>query len=245
MTSKKNNLVIIIQARTDSTRFPRKILSNIKGKTMLWHIIERIKKMDMGTIVIATTRRNIDDEIISIAKTCGIQYYRGKKDDVLDRYLKAALKYKARIIMRITSDCPLIDPQETKKVFTKFLGGNFDYVTTDEKSYPKGLDTECFSINALKRAWQEAKSKSDREHVTQYIYNNPNKFRIGLTQSRIKNSVLHRWTVDYKDDLKFIRKIYSRLYNKKRIFLMQDILNLLKREPDLIKINSKYNLQRK
>ena len=236
----QNRLAIIIQARTDSTRFPRKVLSKIKGKSLLWHVIERAKKIGEGQIIVATTTRSIDDEIVSIAQKANVDFFRGKKNDVLDRYLKAALKHNANIIMRITSDCPLIDPIESKKVLKKFLKGKFDYVATDEKSYPKGLDTECFSLNALKRTSKVANTKSDREHVTQYIYNHPKKFRIGLVYNKKKFQKPQRWVVDYKEDLLFVRKIFSKLYKNEKPFLMNDIISLLKKQPNLRKINSKY-----
>ena len=238
MLHEKMNIVVIIQARTDSRRFPRKVLSKIEGKPLLWHVIDRMKKIKHAKIIVATTNRKIDDEIIKIAKNSNVEYFRGKKNDVLDRFYKAAMKFNANIIIRITADCPLIDPRESNKVLNKFLGGNFDYVTSDDNTYPKGLDTECFSFNVLEKAWKEAKLKSEREHVTPYIWKNPKIFRKGIVKLQNKNLSSQRWVVDYENDLAFVRKIYSRLYKKKPNFHILDILNILKKEPSLSKINS-------
>lgn len=233
--------VVIIQARVDSKRLPRKVLSDIKGKPMLWHIINRIKKMKHDHIVVATTTRNIDDEIVRIAKKSGVKVFRGKTNDVLDRFFRAALRFKATVIVRITADCPLIDPYESEKVVSKFFTGKYDYVSNDSKTYPNGLDTECFSFDALKKAWNEAKLKSEREHVTPYIWKNSSKFKIGIVHNNTKTALNHlKWSVDHPDDLDFVRQIYSRLYINLRIFVMKDVLNLLKKEPKLAKINTKH-----
>lgn len=231
--------VIIIQARIDSSRFPRKVLAKIEGKPMLWHIIKRLKKIKNCDIVVATTSRKIDDEIIKVAISAGGKYFRGKTNDVLDRFYQATLKFRPDIIIRITADAPLIDPYESEKVLHKFLKGNFDYVSNGNETYPDGLDTECFSFVTLKKAWKEAKLKSEREHVTPYIWKNPKLFSIGTVRTK-KNMMNYRWTVDYKDDLAFVREIYSRLYKKGHIFLMKDILELLKKEPALMEINSSH-----
>jgi spore coat polysaccharide biosynthesis protein SpsF (cytidylyltransferase family) len=236
----KKNTVVIVQARTDSRRFPGKVLANIEGKPLLWHVIDRIKKINNTKIVVATTKRKIDDEIIKIARKSKVEYFRGKKNDVLDRFYKAAVKFNADIIVRITADCPLIDPVESKKVLKKFLEGNFDYVSSDDRTYPKGLDTECFSFDALEKAWKEARLNSEREHVTPYIWKNQQIFKKGIVKSR-KNLSSQRWVVDYKDDLMFVRQIYSRLYKKNPNFHMDDVITILQKEPNLTKINSDHD----
>lgn len=236
--NQKKNCVIIIQARSDSHRFPQKVFSKIENKPMLWHIINRIKPINCCNIIVATTRRKIDNNIVNIAKKSDIKYFRGRTDDVLDRFYKTAKKFNADIIIRITGDCPLIDPKESGKVLKKFLKGKYDYVSNGNETYPDGLDTEVFSFEALKIAWKKAHLKSEREHVTPYIWKNKKIFKIGSVKNNGKNMKSYRWSVDYKDDLIFIRKIYSKLYKKKRIFLMNDILYLLKKEPSIMKINS-------
>jgi len=235
------NCIVIIQARTDSKRFPKKVLSQIEGKPMLWHVINRIKKIKCDEIVVVTTKRKIDDEIIEIAKKQKVKIFRGKTNDVLDRFYQASLKLKADVIVRITADCPLIDPIESQKILNKFLKGNFDYISNDSETYPNGLDTECFSFETLKKAWEESNLKSEKEHVTSYIWNNPKKFKIHTIHHKNKKKIDHlRWSVDYPDDLEFVRQVYSKLYKKQKIFLMKDVLNLIKKDPNLIKINSSH-----
>lgn len=226
----KKKFAIIIQARTDSTRFPKKVLSKIEGRSLLWHVIHRAKKINDAKIIVATTRRKVDNEIVRIAKNSNVSFFRGKKYDVLDRYLNAAKKFNIDIIMRITSDCPLIDPNESKKVLKKFLDGKYDYVATDEISYPKGLDTECFSFKTLMKASKLAKSKDYREHVTKFLYNNPKKFRVGFVYNKKRIPVTKNWVVDYKKDLDFVKEIYAFLYSEKKIFGMNDIIKILEKK---------------
>lgn len=241
MRVNKTNCIIIIQARSDSKRLPGKVLSYIEGKPLIWHVINRAKRMKRGQVIVATTTRKLDGDIVRIANRAGVRCFRGKTNDVLDRFFEAAIKFKANTIVRITADCPLIDPYEGDKVVTKFLTGNYDYVSNDSKTYPNGLDTECFSFDALKKAWKEAKLKSEREHVTPYIWKNPEKFKIGTIHNSNKTRLSHlRWSVDYADDLDFVRQVYSKLHTNRRIFLMKDILHLLKKEPNLAKINAKH-----
>ncbi len=235
MNKKNKKITIIIQARTDSRRFPRKVLAVIKGKPLLWHVINRAKQMKCDEIVVATTTRKIDNKIAEIARNSNVKCFRGKAHDVLDRFFKAAEKFDSDVIVRITADCPLIDPVESNKVIDKFLNGKYDYVTIDDKSYPKGIDTECFSFTVLKKTWKNAKLKSDREHVTPHIWNNPKIFKIGKVYN--KTSISQRWVVDYKDDLIFVKKIYDQLYKNDSVFLMSDILQFIKKNPNLLDIN--------
>jgi len=239
--TKKKNILVIIQARTDSQRLPKKILKKIEGKPLLWHVIQRIRYLKNVDIAVATTTRKIDDKIVQIAQNCEVGVYRGKVNDVLDRFYKTALKFKADIVIRITADCPLIDPHESSKVLRKFLKGNFDYVSSDDKTYPKGFDTECFSFKVLEKAWKNAKLLSEREHVTPYIWKNSTIFKLSYVKN--KNKPVHklRLVVDHKDDLILIRTIYSKLYKKNKIFLMNEIFELFQKQPNLIKINSGHN----
>ena len=225
MSTLNNKIVTIIQSRTDSKTIPKKIYSDIEGKPMLWHVINRTKKIQANELVVATTKRKIDDEIVKIAKESSIKYFRGKSNDVLDRYYQTAKKFGANIIIRITADCPLIDPIESNKVLKKFLTGNYDYTSNDQKTYPHGIDTECFSFQALKEAWKHAKSKSEREHITLYFWKQPKKFKIGIVKNK-KVLGYQRWVVDHKEDLDFVRKVYSKLYKENTIFSMNDVINL-------------------
>jgi|LGVF01.1.fsa_nt_gb spore coat polysaccharide biosynthesis protein SpsF (cytidylyltransferase family) len=237
------NIVVIIQARVGSTRLPGKIMKRILGKTVLIHDLDRIKEMKtINKIVVATTDLEEDDIIVKAVKGYdgNIGTYRGSESDVLDRYYKAAKEFNADVIVRITSDCPLIDPNVSDLVVEAFLKNDCDYCcNTLPRTFPHGLDTEVFSLDALERVWEEAKSPYEREHVTPYIREDTNKFR----RINVKNNddLTHlRWTLDYPEDFEFITKIYERLYSKKKIFYMQDILNVLHAEHWLVEINSKY-----
>ena len=238
---KNNEIVVFIQARTDSSRFPCKVLAQICGKPLLWHVIERTKQIKHNKIVVLTTKRKIDNKIVDIAKKCKVDYFRGNKNNVLDRFYRAALEFNGEIIVRITADCPLIDPDISNKIIKKFLSGNFDYVATDEETFPKGTDTECFSFDSLKRAWNEAKLKSEHEHVTPYIWKNPQKFMIHTVVNKRKEP--YRLVVDYKDDLVLIRKIYDELYKHGKTFSISDVIRILKKRPELIKINQDHDPQ--
>lgn len=228
---------IIIQARTDSSRFPKKVLQLIETKPILWHVIERCKKINLP-IIVATTNRSIDDPIVRIAKDCEVDYFRGSIDDVLDRYYQAAKKFNLDIIIRITADCPLIDPKQSKKVLTLLKEGKADYVGLDGKKIPDGLDTEGFTIDALEKAWENSVLKSQREHVTPYLKDPVNGFRTLIIESNDDLSK-NRWTVDHPDDLTFVREVYKELYHG-NIFYMEDVLNLLNKKPHLKKINQSH-----
>lgn len=229
-------IVAIIQARMGSTRLPGKVLKDICGKPMLWYVIERVKRAKLiNEIVVATTTNVEDDEIIKIAEQCGVKTFRGSKDDVLDRYYQAAKEFEADIIVRITADCPLIDSEIIDKTVEFFLKGDFDYVSNTVKpTFPDGLDVEVFSFGALKEAWENATKLSEREHVTPYIRRNPEKFKIGSFEAEHDLSHL-RWTVDREEDLRFVREVYKRI--GKEIFHMQDVLELLRKHPELAEIN--------
>ena len=226
---------IIIQARTDSDRFPKKVLELIDDKSVLWHVINQCKQTKLE-IIVATTKRKIDDPIVEIAKKTKVRFFRGSKNDVLDRYYQVAKKFGLKWIIRITADCPIIDPRESMKVVKLLRSGNMDYVALDEKTYPDGLDTEGFTFESLEIAWKNAKLKSEREHVSPYIKNNNFKKK---TISYKDNLSHFRWTVDYKDDLEFFKLIFKKLKNKKIIHL-DDILKILNNNPELIKINSSH-----
>jgi len=232
------NTGIIIQARSDSSRFPNKVFQLIKNQPILWHVIQRCKWMKLP-IIVATSDRNIDDEIESISKSCNVECFRGSKDDVLDRFYQTAKKYSLKYVIRITADCPLIDPRESIKVLDLIKSSNLDYVRLDENTYPDGMDTEVFTFDSLKKTWINAKLKSEREHVTPYIYNPNNEFKTKIISFK-KNVSHYRWAVDYPNDLKFIRKIYDELYHDV-IFFSNDVLKLLEKKPELTKINSNHS----
>jgi len=230
---------IIIQARTGSTRLPKKVIKKIVGKTVLEHVIGRTKRVkNIDKIVLATTRKKEDDILVEIAKKLNISVYRGSEDDVLDRYYQAAKLLKISEIIRITADCPLIDPKIVEQVADFYFQGNCDFVSnTHPPTFPNGMDVEIFNFKSLKKSWQEAKLKSEREHVTPYIYKNLNLFKIDNVVYGNNNFSYLRITLDEKEDLLLIRKIYRELYNQNRFFGLEDVLKLFKEKPGLTKIN--------
>ncbi|EKF86036.1 cytidylyltransferase domain-containing protein [Methanobacterium formicicum] len=234
------NTVVIIQARMGSTRLPGKIMADITGKPMLWHVIERVKKAQkIDQIVLATTKNEEDHKTACLAKECGVELYRGSQNDVLDRYFHAANQYKAELIVRITADCPLIDPHVIDKMVDyHYQHEDLDYISMGNPNpCPDGLDTEVFTFQSLDKAFREARLPSEREHVTPYIWKNTEKFKLGYVFDQ-KTDLSHlRWTVDEEPDLKFVREVYKRLYHEGEIFVTHDVLELLKHEPKLMEIN--------
>ena len=227
----------IIQARVNSTRFPKKILQNLdKEDRVLEYVINQVKNSKkINQIIIATTSLKDDDIVIDISEKNGCNVFRGSEDDVLDRYFQCARKFELDAIVRVTSDCPLIDPQIIDQVIEEFESGNFDYVTnTFPRTFPKGLDVEIFSRETLDKMWKNAELPSEREHVTQFIFNN-NEFRIGNVKNDVDLSDM-RWTLDEKEDLEFLISIIKR--NKNKPILKDEVLEILSREPSLQKVNS-------
>lgn len=235
-------IVAMIQARTGSTRLPGKVLKEIEGETMLARVVERVRRARLiNEFLVATTDHAADDAILAECKRLAVKVSRGDQDDVLDRYYRAAQLAKAEVVVRITSDCPLIDPDVIDKTVTAFLEAKPDYASNAlERTYPRGLDTEVMSFTALSRAWQEARKPYEREHVTPYIYEHPDKFKL-LSVTGAADFSSHRWTVDTAEDLEFVRTIYARFKANPafsgREFSGRDVLDLLEREPELPEIN--------
>jgi len=250
LNSKKQKLKVaaIVQARFGSTRLPGKILKAISHKPMLWHIVDRLSHSRLiDQIIVATTNLSEDDQVQEFCELNNILFYRGSPEDVLSRYYTAADVNKADIVVRITSDCPVIDPIIVDRMLEKFFAenqlSNLDYLSNVlPRTFPRGLDTEIFSFNALAKAHHEATQRYEREHVTPYIYNHPEKFTIKNFTNE-KDYSFHRWTVDTQEDFLLIEKVYDSLYNKKRLFFFEDILKLFEERPDLININQ--NVQQK
>lgn len=234
-------VVAIIQARMGSTRLPGKVMKDLCGKTVLAHDIERVRQSKyIDEIVIATTKFKEDDIILKEVSKNGAKVYRGSEDDVLRRYYEAAKENKADVIVRITSDCPLIDPFIVDEVIKVYLNSNYDLVTNagvypENRTYPRGLDVEVFSFDILKKAFQEAIEMYQREHVTPFIYENSK--NIYYYKNNIDYSK-YRWTLDTEEDYKLISAVYDRLYeNYGSKFGFKEILELIKTDPELIKIN--------
>ncbi len=234
-------ILAILQARMSSTRLPGKVLKPILGRPMLALQIERVlqsKKIDK--LVVATSVDPTDDSIEALCRELSIPCFRGSLDDVLDRFYKAALNFQPKHIVRLTGDCPLIDPDILDELITFYLKGNYDYASNSrEPTFPDGLDAEIFKFDVLEKAWKEAKLPSQREHVTSFIYQHPERFSLGIYKNAVDLS-FHRWTVDYEEDFEFVSKIFEELYPKNPRFRMADILKFLELHPELVEINKKF-----
>lgn len=204
--------VIIVQARMGSTRLPGKVLEHVEGVPMLALQIERLRRCrSADEIVIATTAAERDEPVVALAEELAVRWYRGSESDVLARYVGAARDAGADVIVRVTADCPLIDPAVTDRVIEALLGSGADYASnTQVRTYPRGLDTEVFHQDVLRRIDRMADSRPAREHVTYFInYDRPDLFVRESVEDSEDNSDL-RWTVDEQADLDLVREIYAR-----------------------------------
>ncbi len=229
----------VIQARMGSSRLPGKTLMPIETRPLLGHLVDRIRaSKHVEKVIIATSERKRDDPIVEFARQERLPVFRGDETDVLDRFYKAAKKLAIDTVVRVTPDCPMLDPDVTDMVIERFLAGGFDYVSNAiEPSFPDGLDSEIFAFDVLETAWREAELPSEREHVTPFVINRPGRFSLSNVRKEGKNLSRMRWTVDTQDDLKFARAVFSHLYFENPIFHMNDVLRLLDRHPALLEIN--------
>jgi spore coat polysaccharide biosynthesis protein SpsF len=218
----------------------------LAGKPLLIRMAERVMRAELsGKIVVITTTDAPDDAVEELCIKENLPCFRGHPLDLLDRHYQAALKYKADIVLKIPSDCPLIDPSIITKGISFFLNnpGPLDYVSNlHPASYPDGNDVEVMRFSALEKSWKLATRSLEREHTTPYIWENPNDFQIDnfSWNSVTDYSMSHRWTIDYPEDYTFIQAVYEELYTVKPHFGLEDILSLLEQKPDLFKLNSKY-----
>lgn len=236
------NILIISQARMGSTRLPGKVLKEISGKPLIWYLIKRIEQIKTPyKFIIATSLNENNKPLIEFAKELKIDYFEGNEDDVLDRYYQAAKKFIGDIIVRITSDCPLMEPDLVDRALNMFLNGNFDYLSNCHPyTYPDGYDIEIFSFEALEKAWNEAELPSEREHVTPYIWKNEKEqFMIGNFEND-ENLSGFRLTVDTPEDFLLISKIIEKFYDNWVNIRLRDVMGFLKENPDLLKINNQF-----
>lgn len=233
----RQKVVVIIQARTGSTRLSNKVLHEIKGKTVLEHVIARMQKCDnVDEVIVATTIEKNDLSIVKLCAEKGIRVYCGSENDVLDRYYQAARLFSADHIVRITADCPMHDYRMVEQVINEHLEKKVDYTSnTLEETFPDGLDTEVFRFSALEVAWKKARLASEREHVTPYIKKCEDMSRHSIVSDINYNS--ERWTIDTPEDEQFIREIFDRLYDSDPIFGMKQILDVEEKNPHLKEIN--------
>ena len=232
-------VLTIIQARMGSSRLPKKVLMNIEGKFLLQHIIEFVKHSELtDKIVVATSTSSEDDKIIELCKSLNVDYFRGSKEDVLGRYYECANHFQGDIIVRITADNPLIDPTLIDKAVKICKEGQCDYVSNMiNQSYPLGYLVEVFTFKILKKMHENVLDKQSREHVTYDIRKNPNRYRIKEFFAP-KNYSNWRLTVDFKEDIELISKIFSKLYVPNSYIKFESVLKFLNENNDLLKINN-------
>lgn len=227
----------IVQARMGSTRLRGKVLKDLGGETALGRAVRRLRRAELiDEIVIATTTSESDEPILGEARRLGVLSFRGDELDVLDRYYQAARAFQPDVVVRITSDCPLIDPEVTDRTIAAFLRDRVDYASNAlDRTYPRGLDTEVMTADALGMAWRKAKLPYEREHVTPFLYEHPELFKLLPVTNDVDYSA-HRWTLDTRKDLEFIRAVYARFDNRDD-FSWREVLEVLEREPALVEVN--------
>lgn len=227
----------------NSQRLPGKVLLEILGKPILWHIHNRLKNTKLlSDVVISTGEYENNSDICNFALNNNIKYFSGNETDLIDRLYKTAIAFDASAIVRITADCPLTDPKIVDNLVSEYITKHekYDIITNCQiRTFPHGLDAEVYSTDVLKKMWEEINDVQLREWFPFYIEKNPSKFRI-LNITDTDNRSQLRWTIDYPEDFEFVKQIYHNLYNEKSVFGMDDVLNLLKKKPELSTINSKY-----
>lgn len=253
-----NRIVAIVQARMGATRLPGKVLADIGGQPMLVRVVERVRRARLlEAVVVATTRAAQDDPLVEVCRGRGYSFYRGEMLDVLDRFYQAARTFQADVIVRVTADDPVIDPQVVDLIVSEFQQTGADFAANRlpppwHRTYPNGLDVEVCSWAALERAWQEARAPFQREHVMPYFYEglpvestlgtkslsatSPRGFRVRLVNHDPDYGAL-RWAVDTPEDLDLMRRIYAAFGNRDD-FTWEQVLSLFESEPELAKINA-------
>jgi len=237
-------VVAIVQARMTSTRLPGKVLMPVLGRPLLAFQIERMRRARrLDRIVVATTVNATDDAIVAFCESAGVDVTRGSEADVLSRYVEAAQRFGAATVMRVTSDCPLLDPHLLDDAVDRFVSARASAAGCDYFSnmltptFPYGLAVELMTAEALLTAGAEAQDPQEREHVTPFIYWRPGRFRLESLTMQPDLST-HRWTVDTPEDLELVSRILAALYPVNREFGIGDVLALLAQHPDWAKINA-------
>ena len=239
-------IIALVQARMTSTRLPGKVMLPLLNKSLLVRMVERVEKARLiHEVIVATSTVEEDDHIEQECIQNNVSFFRGDPLDLLDRHYKAACESDADIVLKIPSDCPLIDPSIIDQVISFYLESShfYDYVSNlHPATFPDGNDVELMTFYALEKSWFEATRQMEREHTTPYMWEHPVKFRVGnvLWKSGLDYSMSHRWTIDYKEDYLLIKEIFETLYKTKPNFTLEDILELLERKPRLNEINRKF-----
>lgn len=231
---------IFIQARMGSTRLPGKILKSVLGRPLLFFLLERLKGVKKASsCTILTTTHPLDDITEDFCNEYGVPYYRGPEENVLKRYYEAACEKKSDAIIRITADCPLMDSTVVDQLIDVYVNNfpKYDYVSNAlERTFPRGLDIEIFSFNALEKAYFSAQDLQEQEHVTLYMYRHPELFSL-KNVSLPEDFSQYRLTVDTPEDFTLIQLLLEELYPKNPHFTMQETINLLQAHPEWILIN--------
>jgi spore coat polysaccharide biosynthesis protein SpsF len=235
----------ILQARMSSRRLPGKVLADLEGAPMILRQIERLRRAPgLGTIIVATSVEPSDDPLVACLKSAGVPVHRGALDDVLGRFAEAIKRFgPVKTVVRLTADCPLADPEviEATLALQRTSGADYASSTAAGRTFAKGLDVEVMTADCLLTAAAEATASYDREHVTPFIYNHPQRFSVvGLTQAADEGDV--RWTVDLPEDLDFVRAVYAALYRDTPAFTSEDIRELVSRRPDLARLGDERRL---
>lgn len=238
----KIKVAAIIQARRGSTRLPDKVFLELSNKPLLEHVVNRLKKSDLlQEIIIATTDLPDDNLIETWANSNNISVFRGSENNVLERYYEAAKKYQIDVIVRITADDPFKDYRLVDEAVRVLIDNKLDFVCNNNPvSFPEGLDVEVLTFNALEVSYNNVISDFDKEHVTQYIHKNKDKFNIANIQNE-KDLSFYRWTLDTIEDYQFAQTIYSELYKEGDVFLREEIFELLEKSPLILELNKKVN----
>jgi spore coat polysaccharide biosynthesis protein SpsF len=241
--------VAIVQARMGSTRLPGKVLRPLVGRPMLWHIVDRLRHArGIAKVGIATSDKEGDRPLREFCAEAGIDVFAGDEQDVLDRFYRAAVAFGGDPLIRITADCPFVDPELIEKLLAMYAAGEYDHIGVATGAvafkhkgarYPDGLDAECIRLAALERAHREASERSDREHVTPYLYRFEGRFRNDMLLADEDHGAL-RWTVDHEADFRVVQAVYEALWRADRPFVMRDILGYFAAHPELRELNEHF-----
>jgi len=238
-------IVVVVQARTTSTRLPGKVLMPLAGRPLLYRMVERVLAARTSSdVVVATTTDRDDDPIVEVAEAAGVACVRGHPTDLLDRHYAAGVARGADVVVKIPSDCPLIDPGVIDRVIGhyKTYAGQVDFVSNlHPPTYPDGNDVEVMPLGVLETAWREATAPHEREHTTPFVWERPERFHIHNVEWELglDYSSTHRWTIDYAEDYQFLAAVYDALWSEAApIFSMTDVLSLLESRPGIRTINA-------
>jgi spore coat polysaccharide biosynthesis protein SpsF len=239
--------VVVVQARTGSTRLPGKILLPLAGQPLLVRMVERVRAGagDAAEVVVATTTEPADDEVLRLCRQAEIPCFRGHATDLLGRHLAAARTFGAEVVLKIPSDCPLIDPPAIVRVLAAYqaAAGSVDYASNlHPATWPDGNDVEVIPVDVLEQAERGATQSHEREHTTPFIWDQPERYRLLNVRWETGRdlSMSHRFTIDYPEDYEFIRAVYDALYSSRRPFRLGEILELLAERPAIFALNQKY-----